>query len=108
MSIILPSAIAGYFAADKQDAATVAQYFTENALVVDEQKTHRGRAAIYQWKAETSSKYSYISEPISIAHNGEIITVISRLTGNFPGSPIDLSYAFILENNTIARLEIGV
>jgi len=32
--------------------------------------------------------------------------VTSRLTGNFPGSPVDLRFAFRLERGKIAFLEI--
>ena len=38
---------------------------------------------------------------------GDRITVTARLTGNFPGSPVDLRYAFTLEGKEIARLEIA-
>lgn len=32
--------------------------------------------------------------------------VTAHLTGNFPGSPVDLRYAFTLSGDKIARLEI--
>lgn len=32
--------------------------------------------------------------------------VTSRLTGNFPGSPVDLRYLFRLERGKIAQLQI--
>ena len=34
-------------------------------------------------------------------------TVTGRVTGDFPGSPVDLQYRFILEGDKIARLEIA-
>ena len=34
------------------------------------------------------------------------MTVTARVTGDFPGSPVDLRYRFTLEGATIARLEI--
>ncbi len=33
--------------------------------------------------------------------------VTNRLTGNFPGSPVNLEFVFRLEGNKIASLEIG-
>jgi hypothetical protein len=33
--------------------------------------------------------------------------VTSRLTGNFPGSPVDLRFVFRLERGKIAHLEIA-
>lgn len=107
MSITLPTPIAAYFAADRTDGDAVAQCFSEGAVVVDERKAYSGRDAIRRWRAEAASKYTYVAEPFAITEeNGETV-VTSRLTGNFPGSPIDLRYAFVLEGNFIARLEIA-
>ncbi|MEI9932363.1 MAG: nuclear transport factor 2 family protein [Rhizomicrobium sp.] len=107
MSIILPKPIASYFAADTKDAAAVARCFAEDAIVIDERQTHTGRDAIRQWKAETSGKFNYISEPFAVVSEGDRIVVTSRVTGDFPGSPVDLRYAFVLEGDAIARLEIA-
>lgn len=106
MTIALPKPIADYFEADAKDRAAVAQCFTENAIMIDERQTHAGRDAIARWKAESSTKYSYVSEPHTIDHEGDRTIVTSRLTGNFPGSPLDLRYAFTLAGEQIARLEI--
>jgi hypothetical protein len=35
-----------------------------------------------------------------------MVVVTSRLTGNFPGSPVDLRFFFRLERGKIASLEI--
>ncbi|MBZ8132181.1 nuclear transport factor 2 family protein [Afifella sp. IM 167] len=107
MPLPLPDPIAAYFAADAADGATVARCFTADALVIDEKQTHRGRDAIARWKKEASAKYSYVSEPVAIEEDGETIIVTARLTGNFPGSPVDLRYAFTLAGDRIARLEIA-
>ena len=107
MSIELPKPIAAYFAADRLDSETIARCFTENATVVDERRSHVGLEAIARWKAEASTRYSYVSEPFSFEEDGERIVVTSRVTGNFPGSPIDLRYGFVLEGDLIARLEIA-
>jgi hypothetical protein len=106
MSLILPAPITAYFAADKDDSDTVARCFTENAVVTDEGHTYRGIAAIKQWKAAASKKYTYASEPFaSLDEDGKTI-VTSRLTGNFPGSPVNLRYVFGLEGDSIASLVI--
>jgi hypothetical protein len=49
-SLNLPKPIAAYFDADKVDGEAVSRCFTENAVVKDEGHTHKGRAAISQWK----------------------------------------------------------
>jgi hypothetical protein len=106
MTLNLPKPIAAYFAADKSDAGAVSQCFTEAAVVKDEGHTHVGRAAIKQWKAEVSAKYQYTCEPFACEHQGGRVVVTSRLTGNFPGSPVDLRFFFALEGDKIASLEI--
>jgi LPS sulfotransferase NodH len=104
--IDLPGPIAAYFAADGSDEARVARCFTENAVVVDERREHQGRRAIAQWKTEATKKYHYTSEPLEADISAADVTVIARVTGEFPGSPIELQYRFTLAGDHIARLEI--
>jgi hypothetical protein len=105
--ISLPPAIAAYFAADTSDAGSVARCFTETAIVIDERREHRGRVAIAQWKAEATAKYHYTSEPLRVDVSDGEVTVHARVTGDFPGSPVELRYRFSLEDDRIASLEIA-
>lgn len=107
MPLSLPKPIADYFAADTTDGTAVAKCFIADAVVIDEKQTHRGREAIARWKTETSAKYDYDSEPVAIDDQDDRIIVTAHLTGNFPGSPVDLRYAFTLAGSEIARLEIA-
>jgi ketosteroid isomerase-like protein len=104
--IKLPTPIAAYFGADAADAAGVARCFTEDAVVVDEHREHRGPHAIAQWKAAATAKYHYTSEPLTVDVSGADAVVVARVTGDFPGSPVELRYRFALEGTKIARLEI--
>ncbi|MDE2442594.1 MAG: nuclear transport factor 2 family protein [Betaproteobacteria bacterium] len=104
--LILPEPIATYFDADTRDSESVARCFAQAAVVIDERQTHSGREAIKAWKAAASAKYSYSSEPFALEQEDERYIVTSRLTGNFPGSPVDLRYAFRLEGGKITSLEI--
>lgn len=106
MPITLPAPIAAYFAADRHDADAVAACFSESATVLDEGKTHIGREAIRQWKAETSGKFSYTVEPFAVAGDKDRTIVTGHVSGDFPGSPVDLRYAFTLEGDLITGLEI--
>jgi len=106
MSADLPNPIATYFAADKADGEAVARCFTLDGVVKDEGHTYQGTAEIKQWKAVASTKYAYTSEPFACQQQGAVIVVTSRLTGTFPGSPVDLRYFFRLEGDKIASLEI--
>jgi hypothetical protein len=102
----LPEPIATYFDVDRRDGAAIARCFTSQAVVKDEGQTHTGPAAIEAWKAAAVAKYSYTSEPFAVEQQNGHYIVNSRLTGNFPGSPVDLRYIFRLERNKIAFLEI--
>jgi hypothetical protein len=103
----LPKPIAAYFAADKgPDQEKLAQCFSENAVVKDEAHTYRGRAQILQWKEASKRKYQYTSEPFRCEKRDGETVVTSHLTGNFPGSPVDLRYFFKLEGEKIMSLEI--
>jgi len=104
--LALPLLIATYFAADTSDANTVARCFHEDSVVVDEHRTHRGRAAIARWKAEATATYHYTCEPVSLETCGDETVVTARVSGDFPGSPAMLHYRFTLENDAIVRLEI--
>ncbi len=91
---------------DKLDGEAVARCFTNDAVVKDEGRTYTGLEAIKRWRAEVSTKYTYTSEPFALEQRGGITVVTSRLTGNFPGSPVDLRFFFCLERGKIAALEI--
>lgn len=106
MSLELPKPIAAYFTADRTDSAAFAQCFTDNAVVKDEGHTYNGLTAIKQWKTDSSKKYSYTVEPRTAEEKDGKTIVTSRLTGNFPGSPVDLRFVFGLEDDKVASLEI--
>jgi len=107
MSIQLPKPVATYFAKDKKaDAKAISECFTETASVTDEGNTYTGREAIRQWMANASTKYTYTVEPFAIEEQAGKIVVSSHLVGNFPGSPVDLRYFFVIEGDKIAKLEI--
>jgi len=104
--VTLPEPIAAYFAADRRDSEAIARCFTQDAVVKDEGHTYTGVMAIKQWKAESAAKYTYTSEPFALERRDGMTIVTSRLTGNFPGSPVDLRFFFRLERGRIASLEI--
>jgi hypothetical protein len=85
----------------------VAQCFTDGAVVIDERQEYRGRTAIARWKAEASAKFRYTVDRLGAHVSGDQTTVTGRVTGDFPGSPVDLQYRFTLEGDKIARLEIA-
>jgi hypothetical protein len=102
----LPEPAAAYFEADRRGGAAVARCFTPDGRVVDEGRTHAGLAEIEAWKTAAVDKYSYTAEPFALTQQDRQYIVASRVTGNFPGSPVDLRYLFTFEGGKIATLEI--
>ena len=103
----LPEPIAAYFDADRQDGQAVARCFTTDGVVLDEGKTHAGLAAIAAWKTDAASRYTYTAKPHTLETQGRGYIVTSQVSGDFPGSPLDLRYRFTLERGKIATLEIA-
>ena len=106
MKLDLPRPIAAYFTADKGESEAVAECFTETAVVKDEGHAYHGRPSIKRWKQDASAKYQYVSEPLACEQKDGKVVVTCRLTGNFPGSPVNLRFFFGLEGDRIASLEI--
>ena len=109
MMITLPKGIEAYFEADRNggpDAVVAA--FTENGIVKDKRKTHRGRNAIREWMADEAQQYSYTVEPFLISTDNGKTQVTARAVGDFPGSPVDLRFIFVLADDKVAKLEITI
>jgi ketosteroid isomerase-like protein len=105
MTLAVPKAVAAYLAAEAaKDAEAISRCFTEDGVVRDEGLDYRGRDAIRQWKAAADAKYNYVLVPLGVRAEGNKVTVSARLTGDFPGSPLD--HIFTLSNNEIVSLEI--
>lgn len=102
----LPQPIAAYFASDRQNPDALARCFTAQATVKDESRTHTGLDAIRAWRAAASARFAYTTEPFALEQDHGHHIVRSRVTGNFPGSPVNLRYRFRLERGLIASLEI--
>ena len=98
--------MAAYFIAVGLDGEAVARCFTDDAVVQDEGHTYHGRAAIKKWKEDASAKYVYTSEPLACEQQDAKVVVTCRLTGNFPGSPVDLRFFFELSGEKIASLAV--
>ncbi|CAG2134515.1 hypothetical protein LMG31506_01397 [Cupriavidus yeoncheonensis] len=107
MSIQLPDSIATFFEmSNGGDTSLLRSCLDEQAAVRDEGKVHRGHEAIQAWLMEARRKYAYTVEPEDATEDGATVHVRARVAGSFPGSPIQLTYTFVLTNNKIASLEI--
>lgn len=103
----LPAAITLYLEASQgRDPSLLLQAFLPEAVVRDEGREMRGHDEIVAWSAKARSAYDYTVSATSIVSNGVSTNLLGRVTGNFPGSPIDLMHIFTLEQDRIASLEI--
>ncbi len=107
MSDELPKSIADYIAgSNAHDPDACAACFAADAIVIDEGRERKGLADIRAWKEEVTRKYRATVQVIAVAKTDGKTIVTGRVSGNFPGSPVDLRYAFTLRGDKIARLEI--
>ena len=107
MALNVPGPVAAYLAAEEaKDADALSRCFTEDGTVHDERQHYHGRDSIRQWKQEADAKYRYVLQTINVQAHGDMVTVHARLTGEFPGSPVELDHIFKLSNDKIASLEI--
>jgi hypothetical protein len=107
MSTQLPKPIAAYIAASNaRDAKAIAACFTDDAVVRYENHDRRGIADILEWKAWTEKKYQPIVEVLDSVETAGKTIVTCKVSGTFPGSPVELKYGVTLEGEKIARLEI--
>ncbi|WP_193334686.1 nuclear transport factor 2 family protein [Devosia beringensis] len=108
MSQILPAPLADYFAAaNRHDIDAMLAPFAPDARVRDEGETHTGPTAIRAWLEHTTAKYRVTVEVIDAKIEGDTEVVTGRVSGNFPGSPANLTYRFTLGGDRIASLSIG-
>jgi hypothetical protein len=108
MNIQLPDSIASFFeVSNGAEASALEQCFTESAVVHDENHTHQGHEAIRAWLREAKRRYAYTVEPLDIVQQDSTAKVRAKVSGNFPGSPVELNHVFRLTDGRIEFLEIG-
>ena len=106
MSTKLPEPLATYFAGHKyHDIDAMIGPFAEGAIVKDEGQERRGITAVRAWMEKTTAKSSVIAVT-NVAETDANTTVTGRVSGNFPGSPVELRFIFTLDQGKITRLEI--
>jgi hypothetical protein len=52
-------------------------------------------------------KYEFKSEILRAVEKPGAVVVTAKLSGTFPGSPVDLDFRFTLKGKRISSLEIG-
>jgi ketosteroid isomerase-like protein len=96
----LPPAVQAYFdATNAHDAAAIAACFTPDGWVHDEGSDHRGRDAIRAWGQDVIDKYDLISRVTGAEARDDALTVTAEVSGNFDGSPAEITYLFDLDGD---------
>jgi hypothetical protein len=107
MKLPLPKPIELFMSSQNtHDLEALADCFAAHATVRDEGQTIQGLKAIKAWRLETRKKYRHTVEPVAITARDDKTVVNTTLTGDFPGSPITLDFAFTLAGGKIVVLEI--
>jgi ketosteroid isomerase-like protein len=108
----LPSVVSNYLAAsDRDDIDAIVACFTEDAVVLDEDRHWRGAAAIRHWRENVATAFEYTvaiirSEAVGTVDRAQRHDVYTHLEGNFPGGQVDLTNRFTLRGDLIAGLDI--
>jgi hypothetical protein len=107
MNSNVPGPVATYLAAEKsKDTEMLGQCFRKDAFVRDEGREHRGVAAIKAWHREVNAKFRYVVEPLEASVDGPAVVVRARVTGDFPGSPVEMRFNFTVSEDRIVSLEV--
>jgi ketosteroid isomerase-like protein len=107
MSMNLPPLIQNYIAASNaHDVKSILACFSDDAVVRDENETHRGKIEIERWITTTIEKYKFQFKPLG-ASNGDVEPIVTvEVSGTFPGSLVTLDYHFKIDNDSISSLSI--
>ncbi len=104
----LPTTVQKYIeASNAHDSKAVAACFNPEGEVHDEGKIHRGHESIGDWHQRSSAALQVTMKVLTWethAHGG---TFNAEVAGNFPGSPLQLSFDVTLGGGAIDRLEIA-
>ena len=88
------------------DSAAYADCFSETAVVFDEGKTHTGREEIEHWIDDANKRYKAVMNPVALEEKGNESFLKAEVSGDFPGSPIVMTYHLQIADELIQSLKI--
>ena len=105
----IPGVIRQYQEAhDRHDTSRALAAFAADATVIDEDREHRGTAAIRQWLDTAAREFTYTLTGLGASKiDPDTWLVDNRLEGTFPGGVADLHYRFVVRGGRIAELVIA-
>ncbi len=102
----LPPILVTYFeAANAQDVELYTACFSEDATVKDMNEIIQGRENIANWNRVINKKYNATTIVKSWVQTDDGADVMTEVSGTFPGSPIELTFRFKVQDNKINELE---
>lgn len=105
----LPTTVRDFLAASTvHDAGTAASLLVEDAVVVDQDETFRGRDAVHAFVRDAAAEFEYTTEQTGARRVDDDHWVVTlHLEGDFPGGVADLDYRFTLRGGLVAELVIA-
>jgi hypothetical protein len=91
---------------DGADIALLGECFAPEATVLDEGQQYQGHAAIQTWLREALEKFACTTVPLEMTKGEEKVMVRTRVSGNVPGSPVELDHHFTIAEGKIQALAI--
>lgn len=104
----LPPSVHTYFTTQApQDSDAFAAAFAQDAIVHYEGHKYHGPQEISAWWVAAKAKYNQEAEPIDMSEVDGKTVVRANVTGDFPGSPVVLTFTFGLQGDRITDMEVG-
>lgn len=103
--------VSSYFTAvNSADFKLASSLFASDAKVIDsgEDKNLAGRTAIQKWMEGSIAAYNLSHQILKRRESADGEKVSALVAGDFPGSPIEFDYEFVIYDGRISRLEISV
>ena len=106
---LLPTTVREFLAAHvARDADTASSFLAEDAVVVDQDETFRGREEAHAFLRDAGTEFEYTTEQIGARRVDDAHWVVTvRLEGTFPGGVAELDYRFTLRDGLVAELVIA-
>jgi hypothetical protein len=93
-------------AQNSHNSADFTALFTSDAEVYDEGQKYTGNVEIKKWNEETIKKYSTTNTLTNYEIIEDKIRLVLKVSGTFPGSPVNIVYVFTISEKKIKTLHI--
>jgi ketosteroid isomerase-like protein len=103
----IPPAVSAWLTAHAlHDVDAELAQLASDVVLVDDGHEYSGHDAVREWAASRGAQFEYTATILSTDHHGDAVVATARVEGNFPGSPVNLRYQFLLTDGLISALTI--